>query len=653
MENIKVRPRAVRRFLMSVIVCSAVLFAACSGEQGAADEESAESDTRVRESPSLQLMVESGDIPPLRERLPIDPLIVQPVESIGTYGDTIRFISRVGASATTRRTISYENLVRWERDYSRWIPNVASNVTINEDSTVYQFQLREGLRWSDGELFTADDILFWYEKIILNDDIIVPVPDWMAIGEEVAEVAKIDDLTVEFRFPSPNGLFLQQMASVNGRGPTQTPAHYVRQFMPEFNEDANQLSAERGYDSPSDMVAAMYASSTLFDFVDKPSLDPWIYTSRLNDPTSRLVAERNPYYWKVDTAGNQLPYIDTFVTLQNDDRESLLLQTLNGDVDYVHSYINNSTNRPVLAENRDRGDYRFVRVNGTDANVMVLALNLTHQDPVLREVFQNRDFRVGLSYAIDRPEIIEIVLGGQATPHQVGPIPGDPLYNEQLSTQYTEFNVDLANEYLDRAGYQRNATGARVGPDGEPISFVLEVPDWDQLGLDIAQLVVGYWQRVGVEVSFNATARDLFFERKNSNVHDATVVLAPGGFGQDVLVAPRFYFPSETESDFAIAWAYWYLGREPQFAEEPPLPVQRQMELYDELLSSGDQDVQIEKMAEILQIAADEFFVIGTATPPPQYAVAKNNLRNILEPHTRSWAFPTPAPIDIFQWHFE
>jgi peptide/nickel transport system substrate-binding protein len=397
----------------------------------------------------------------------------------------------------------------------------------------------------------------------------------------------------------------------------------------------------------------MIEFTTMFDFVDMPRIDPWIYTTPLTEPTSRLVAERNPYFWKVDTEGNQLPYIDTFVTIQNDDRESLLLQALNGEVGYVHSYINNPTNRPVLAQNRDRGDYRFVNVNATHSNETAIALNLTHQDPVLREVFQNKDFRIGLSHAVNRQEIIEIVFGGQGQPHQVAPIPGEFFYNEQLATQYTAFDLDLANEHLDRAGYPRNSDGLREGPDGEPISFVIEVPDYDGNAIDIAQLLVGYWNRVGISAAFNISSQSLFFERKGSNAHDVTLVRTPGGAGQDVLLSPRFFFPFDWESDFAVAWAYWYVGTDPEIAEEPPADVRRAMRLYDEINVTGDQAVQEANMREILQIAADQFYAIGITTPAPMYGVAKNNLRNILEPHVRSWIFPTPSPIDIEQWYFE
>ncbi|MFW5836256.1 MAG: ABC transporter substrate-binding protein, partial [bacterium] len=392
----------IKRVLLACTLLFAAVGVVMASGEGEADAAAGGSAEGTRQSPALQQLVDSDELPPLEERLPVEPLVVEPVDSIGQYGDEISFISRVGASATTRRTVSYQHLVKWDREFSKWIPNVAKDVIISDDASSFIFELREGMRWSDGELFTADDIVFWYNELMLNEDLFSSVPDYLRIGDEPATVTKVDDLAVEFRFSESNGFFLQNVASVGGYGPTSAPEHHFRQFMPEYNENADELAEERGYESAADMVGAMLEFTTMFDFVDIPRLDPWIYTTPLTEPTSRLVAERNPYFWKVDTEGNQLPYIDTFVTIQNDDRESLLLQALNGEVDYVHSYITNATNRPVIAQNRDRGDYDFVDVIATDSNAMAIALNLTHQDPVLREVFQNKDFRIALSHAIDR-----------------------------------------------------------------------------------------------------------------------------------------------------------------------------------------------------------------------------------------------------------
>src|SRR5690606_32795942 len=134
--------------------------------------------------------------------------------------------------------------------------------------------------------------------------------------------------------------------------------------------------------------------------------------------------------------------------------------------------------KPVLAQSRERGNYHFVTLRSTYAVNMGISLNLNHKDPVKREIFQNKNFRIGISHAINRQEVIDTAFQRQGEPGQIAPQPDSPYYDEEMSKQYTEYDVDLANEYLDRAGYnERDAEGFRLGPDGKRISFAIEVED--------------------------------------------------------------------------------------------------------------------------------------------------------------------------------
>lgn len=162
----------------------------------------------------------AGQLPPVAERLPRSPVIVQPVERIGTYGGTWRIgLIKTNPGAVLARTLGYEHVVRWDPDWTKVIPNVAHRIEVNDEATAYTFHLREGLRWSDGAPFTADDILFWYEAVFLNDELRVTPPQiWPADGQLIVE--KVDEMTVIFRFNQPHGLFLQHLATLSGLAPT-------------------------------------------------------------------------------------------------------------------------------------------------------------------------------------------------------------------------------------------------------------------------------------------------------------------------------------------------------------------------------------------------------------------------------------------------
>ena len=162
-------------------------------------------------------------------------------------------------------------------------------------------------------------------------------------------------------------------------------------------------------------------------------------------------------------------------------------------------------------------------------NTAIISLNLTHKDPVKREIFNNKDFRIGLCYAIDRKAIIDSAYLGEGEPWQAGPRKELAYYNEKLAKQYTDYDVAKANEYLDKAYPKKDDQGFRLGPDGKRISFtIMVIPalgDW----LDATQLVAQYWQKVGIDAKAQTVDRTLFYDRKDKNEQDATVFQGSGG----------------------------------------------------------------------------------------------------------------------------
>jgi peptide/nickel transport system substrate-binding protein len=607
------------------------------------------------EAPQLAERVTAGNLPPVEERLPVNPLVVQPVEQVGDYGGTWRN-GMVGSNdgAILQRTIAYEYLLRWDPEWTEAIPNIAESFEASDDATTFTFHLREGMKWSDGQPFTADDIMFWYEDVLMNTDLTPAVTSWLQAGGEPVVVEKVEDYTVTFRFAAPNGLFLQHIASVNGWPPTSHPRHYLEQFHIDYNPDGiDALVSEAGVETWMALFQSRVGFDPRWQNADLPKLWPWIVTQPYDGSSTRVVAERNPYYFKVDTEGNQLPYIDRVVFNLFDEQEVFLLRTLSGEIDYTSDHINTISNRAVLFDNMERADYRFTEVVAGGGNTMRVALNLTHRDPVKREIFNNRDFRVGLSYAIDRQELIDLIYVGLGEPKQEGPPRGTPLFNEQLYEQYTEYNPELANEYLDRAGYaERDAEGFRLGPDGNRISFTVEVVNNQLDRVNQLELIQGYWRDVGIDMQVRPIERSLFYTRKDANEHDANVWGGRGG-GLDAMLDPRWYFPFSSESNYAVAWATWRNNPEDPVAEEPPAEVKRQMELYDQLIASGDAERQNELMAEILQMAADHFYYIGISTTPNDYAIVKNNFRNVPDQMWGAWIYPNPGPVNPEQFFIE
>jgi len=328
------------------------------------------------------------------------------------------------------------------------------------------------------------------------------------------------------------------------------------------------------------------------------------------------------------------------------------LQVLNGDIDMMARHFNSAANRPIVFDNREQGGYYTYGIIGEGANMTALAINLTHLDPVKREVFQNKHFRIGLSHAINRQEIVDIVYLGQGEPYQIAPNPDSPFYDEEFAKQYTEYDVELANQHLDAAGYsERDEAGYRLGPDGARISIIVEAADLFGRGWpDVLELIQGYWEAVGIDMEVRIIDRSLLVTRKINSEHDATIWGASGGL--DVFLTPIWYFPSDpVESAYAPLWTKWYF--DPETGEEPPAIVQQQMQLFDQIKATGDLESQAEWMAELLAIAKDQFYVMGINTVTPGYGIAKNYFRNVPASSVGSWKFPWPAPINTTLFFIE
>jgi peptide/nickel transport system substrate-binding protein len=288
-------------------------------------------------------------------------------------------------------------------------------------------------------------------------------------------------------------------------------------------------------------------------------------------------------------------------------------------------------------------------------NTNVLALNLTHKNDAMREIFQNMDFRVGLSHAINRQEIIDVVYVSQGEPWQLGPRQETAWYNEELAKQFTEYDVDLANEHLDKVLPDKDGGGMRLMPDGEPISFTVEVTaDLDPTMVDATALVVDYWQAVGVNAQLKSEDRSLLWSRKDANEHDCVVWKGDGGL-QEAILRPYWYFPFNVDSFWAVAWAVWYSEpANPQAAAmEPPAEVQEQMRIYDEILATPDPAVQNELFSQLLAISQEAFQAIGISLPAPGYGIKKVNLKNVPASMPDAWLWPTPAPSRPEQYYYE
>ena len=602
-----------------------------------------------RESAFLKADVDAGKLPGVAERLPVNPLVVTPLERVGQQGgDWKHALVGGGSLSMLVRYQGYEPLVRFTPDWSGITENVAASYAVNPEATEYTITLRKGHKWSDGQPFTTADVQFWYDAYFTDAETSLGGNAWWSAGGEKAKLEVVDEQTFKVVFAKPNGFFLQQLAWAQQDQLTRTPKHYLEQFHLRYNPEADALAKAQGLESWIALFQreiGMADDNTFFQNPSRPTLNAWMFAVAPGQNTEQALAVRNPYYFKVDTEGTQLPYFDRIVYQMVADPEVLLLKTLQGEIDIMDQYICTPANKPVLFDGQASGGYGFYTLKETAANVMAFQLNLNHLDLTKRELFNTMDFRRALSLSVDRQALIDAVFVGQGSPAQASMREGDPLYNEQLAKQYTEYDPDRANALLDAIIPNKDGEGYRLDKEGRRVTIIFEIDQTRTTFLDMFELAIPMFQAVGIDAQMRTMDRSLWEERvRRGREYDATAHQFGANSGIAAMLDPRFYVPINNNCFYAQGWALYYTQPTNEAAIEPPPEVKAQQDLYRSLLASADPAKQSEIMAQVLQNAADLFFTFGVSLPADGYGVVKTNVVNLLKEMPNSFGWPTPGP---------
>lgn len=632
----------IARVISSFVVqaCAFVFVSMVCSSQAAAQA--------TAEVPALASLVVQEKLPPLAARVGKDPLVVTPHEKVGRHGGVLRTALRGGGDHNAiLRVVGPQGLVRWDAELRNIVPNVAKSWKVDNNATLFTFQLRRGMRWSDGRTFGADDVVFSMNDLVLNREFNPTVPGRYVAGGQSVKVEKIDEHTVQFRFVAPYRRFLQELATPLGQHATLYQRAYCGSFHPRYANKA-VLAAAIKQGNHKDWSAllrqqcgdieipARWSSSA------RPTLDPWIIVEPYRGGATRVSMRRNPYFWQIDSAGQQLPYIDELHFLIISDIETILLKTLSSELDLQLRHINLLANKPVLAKNRKKANFEFVDLELTFASLVGVYLNLSHKDPTLRALFNNRDFRIALSHAIDREEILESVFLGVGEPYQVGPSAKHALHNKQLSTQFTTFDIKKANTLLDQIGLQRrDKAHFRLHPDGSRVFFTIDYPVNNPEAGDVLNLIRRDLKAVGIDIGINAVERSLFYDRAAKNDHDAAASLVPGGLDpEEDLRAIVAEHPLDSRQ--SLEWQKWYESKG-KLGQVPNQSMQKRFDILDRWRKASTQLEADTLFRELLQEAADAFEVIGTVRSFSRPGVRRSNLRNVPSPMIDTWTSATPA----------
>ena len=589
--------------------------------------------TTFGEAPELAAMVARGELPPVEERLPEEPFVVVRNE-IGTYGGTLRTAHDGGIAALVLSHLKFfaEQLNTWNTTFTEYGPNILQEVEILSGSKEFIWHLRKGMKWDDGAPFTADDFVFWYEAEAANTELNPGGIWYWKLAGEGGVVTKIDDYTVKVTWPAPYGYFPQAMNIFN---PTNfLPIHYMSQFHPDYTTQAelDETIKEEGF---SDWLSLWNAkrTSVAVENPEMPNIRAWKTTSDGFAQVNRMI--RNPYYWKIDTAGNQLPYINELESVLVGDVEGMKLKVIAGDVDFVNGALLGWTAETYsfLKGYEQQGDYTVKTSRGEVGNAHAIVLNYTHKDPFYRELFNKKDFRVALSIAFDRDEINEVVFRGAYVPSQIGPTYSDWGWSDFFQ-QYIEYDPDEANRMLDALGLEWNSRKTvRLRPDGKPMQLVMLVQQWRTNAVEYAEMAAQYWADIGLDVALKPYDQGASLVEREQGDYE---IMLSGGSGGDTMNPAVMDTEQVMKGDIwdvSDDWAKW-LNPGGESGVEPPVEIQADIRRLDEIsqefLAESDFEKREEMIREIFEINMKHLWTIGGLNMNPDlwHQPFSNRIRN-------------------------
>ena len=429
-----------------------------------------------KEAPMLAEQVKAGKLPPVEQRLPQELLVVKPVHEIGKYGGTWRrAFTGPGRLVLRRPRGRHGPLIGWDYTGTKLVPNIAAGWEVSQDGKTITVKLRKGHKWSDGQPFTADDVMFWYEDMYQNKDLTPTPAPHMFTRSGQGTVEKIDAQTVAFKFKDPYYAFPVVLAGVsplggqaheglNARG-SFAPKHYLSQFLPKYAAQAalDQKVKEAGVDSWVDYFKTRSAWALNPDL---PVVTAWKTTTPNNTPLWTL--ERNPYSMWVDTEGNQLPYIDKVMLGLAENLEVINLRAIAGEYDTQERHLS-MEKIPVFLENQQKGNYTLKLDPGGIGSDIVMLLNQTFEaDPEIAKWLTNADFRRALSLGVDRDQLNEAFWLGLGVPGTHAPWDQSPYSpGPEYRTLWATNDPAKANNCWTASGWtRRTPRGTGCGPMG-------------------------------------------------------------------------------------------------------------------------------------------------------------------------------------------
>jgi len=392
---------------------------------------------------------------------------------------------------------------------------LAQSWEISPDKTKITFTMREGLKWSDGQPLTVDDVVFTYNDIYLNENIPTDTRDVLRVGKDrkLPTVKKIDNRRVEFSVPEPFRPFLLNT------GASILPAHILEKSVKTKNKDGKlEFLSKWGVDTPPQEL-----------IVNGP------YKLERYDTSQRVIFRRNPYYWRKDAQGKPQPYIERIVWQIVESTDTSLLQFRSGDLDSIGvspDYFS------LLKVQEKQGNFKIYN-GGPSSSTSFISFNLNKGkrknqplvDPIKSKWFNNVQFRQAVAYAIDRQTMLNNTFRGLGTP-QDSPISVQSPYflSPEQGLKVYKYNPDKAKELLIKAGFKYNEKNLLVDDQGNEVRFALLTNAGNKIRESMGSQIKQDLSKIGIQVDFTPLAWNTFIDKLSNTLDwDACLIGLTGG----------------------------------------------------------------------------------------------------------------------------
>ena len=578
------------------------------------------------ETPSLTKAVAAGKLPSVDARLPEVPSVAElnGTKSAGRHGGELHMLISGNRELRLLMVYGYARLVGYDEKFDI-VPDILESVDVVEDR-IFTFHLRKGHKWSDGHPFTAEDFRYYWEDMASHKKISpVGPPRILLVNDKPAKFEVLDEWTVRYSWDDPNPFFLPALASASPLF-IYRPAHYLKQFHLKHQDRKKLIKLVRA-ERLRGWVPLHFRRDRMrkFDNPELPTLQPWRNTTPL--PATRFVAERNPFFHRVDQNGRQLPYIDRVLLVQADSK-LIAAKAGSGESDLQSRslFFNNFT---YLKASEARNDFKVRLWQTAKGSHFALYPNLNITDPVWRKLVRDVRFRRALSLAIDRTLVNRVLYFGLAKEGNNTVLPQSPLFEESYRANWATYDIKQANKLLDELGLRRGTDGIRLLPDGRRMDIIVETAGEKTEESDILELIRETWFEAGVRLFTRPLQREVF---RNRIYAGQTLMSVWSGLENGLPTADMSPEQLAPTHQVQLQWPMWgqHYETSGQFGEPPDIPAgQELLALNKRWLTATRRETRLQIWKRMLEIHADQIFSIGVIAGVRQPVVVRNSLRNV------------------------